>query len=153
MIHKQAIETLFADLEARWCALDLLGIRALWADIAQPVYIAEEHGALMTQWSDVEAYWAATLKSIAQFRSRYRVEAVVPLGDDLASVTFRLRWTATLVADASRIGGVNRGIATVRHTHGGVAQFVTYAEAPLAPITYLRGLYRLAADAPADWLG
>jgi hypothetical protein len=149
---QQAVDTLFAALEARWSALDLAGIRTLWADVEQPVYIAEEHAALMTNWDEVEAYWAGTLKAIAAFRSRYKIDAMVPVADGLASVTFRLRWTATMAADGGRIGGVNRGIATVRLTDEG-ARFLTYAEAPLAPITYMRGLYRLAADAPDDWLG
>jgi hypothetical protein len=135
---------LFAQLDEAYSSKDFAAVRALWSrDAQRPLYIAEEHRRVMTSWEAVEDYWRQTDVLIGKLKSRYMVFDTIAVGSDLCTVAFDLRWEAWIGADPA-IAGELRGTALCQR-EADEWRLRTYVEAPLAPITYMRDLYRLVA--------
>jgi hypothetical protein len=55
-----------------------------------------------------------------------------------------MEWQAAIKPEVEKLGGYVRVVAVLRRSQAGW-RFVSYVEAPLAPIVYLGELYRLVA--------
>ncbi len=146
-----AIAMVFAEVEAifRNLATEHPRIRGLWdPDLAAPVYLAEESQELITDWPSLDRYFALTAKVLPMVRARYELQSVTPLRDGMVTAWCRLEWQAVMAPDPDRIGGYVRVVAVLRDTPAGW-RFVSYVEAPLAPIMYMRELYKLVAKISA----
>ena len=141
------IEAVFLEVEGifRNLAAEHQRMRALWDPaLASPVYLAEESQELITDWASLDRYLQLTARVLSTVRARYQLQSVVPLGDGLVTAYCRMEWQAVMPPDPDRIGGYVRVIAVLRQTRSGW-RFVSYVEAPLAPLMYVRDLYKLAA--------
>jgi hypothetical protein len=134
------------ELEAAWCAFDFERVRALWDGSRPPIYLAEEAEPALS-WDALEAYWRATRESIVRVAMRIDADRLVlrELAPGLVTALYPMHWDAQMKHEAEPIGGEVRVCATLRLTPAGW-RFAQYVEAPLAPIVYMRRLYRLAAD-------
>jgi hypothetical protein len=141
------INAVFLEVEGifRNLATDHPRMRTLWdPDLAAPVYLAEESQELITDWPSMDRYFALTAEVLSMVRARYQLQSVVPLGGDLVTAYCRMEWQGVMPPDPDRIGGYVRVIAVLRKTAPGW-RFVSYVEAPMAPIMYIRDLYKLVA--------
>jgi hypothetical protein len=147
----EEIEGLFDRLAAAWCALDREALRALWKPgLETPLYIAEEHEPVMTDWSQIEAYWAAAKASLSGMQSQYRVLSVTGNGPGQCLVAFKVKWAARVGALTDPIGGVTRGVALIEQVDG-QPRLVAYIEAQLAPTVITRKLMTLVPESDR-WL-
>lgn len=134
------LQPLFDAVADCFAANDFAALRGLWEADAAPFYIAEEHEPPISGWDGLEAYWRATEAINNGYSGRYEVVAAKRLGAGHAVAQFTLRWRILVAGQPEAYGGFNRGQAVVAETAEGW-RFAAYAEAPLAPITYLRKLY------------
>jgi hypothetical protein len=143
----QDIATLFAGVEDMFLNLerDHKNFRKFWApDIATPVYIAEEHKEIITDWASLESYFEAAAKVLGAVVCKYDLKAVVPIQADLVTAYGQMEWQAAIRPEVDKLGGYVRFVAVLRNSDGGWG-LVSYVEAPLAPIIYLGELYKLVA--------
>lgn len=139
----QPITQLFDELAAAWCAKDFAAMRRLWQPgLATPVYVAEEHEPVMTDWSQIDAYWQQTAIGLETMQSAYRVVAAIPNGPGQWLVSFKVKWSATMPDRQQPLGGTTRGVALVALA-GEEARLVAYIEAQMAPTVYTRKLMEL----------
>ena len=70
----------------------------------------------------------------------------VPVSADLAWVSYQFHWDAVAEGYEKPVGADNRAVALFRKLPEGW-RICRYAEAPLAPILYMRKLYENSVDA------
>lgn len=139
------ITTTLEDLQRAWNSLDFELLRSLWDQGREPIYFAEEAPQPCLDWQSLQAYWDLTARTIARMGMRFTSEIEMrELAPDLVSIVYAMHWDALVVGQSKAIGGENRVCATLRRTGVGW-KFVQYVEAPVAPITYLKGLYERSA--------
>jgi hypothetical protein len=144
MQPEPGIVALFYAMERAFSGKDFRALRDLFAPgLAAPFYLAEEHPNFLTDWAALEAYWQSTDSSIEQLRVRYKVQSTSPVSDELMMAAVTLEWIAHM-PEQQPIGGDLRVAALCRLT-GETWRLVAYVEAPLAPISYVRELYRRVA--------
>ena len=134
------IETLFDRLSSHWSKMDFESIRGEWNTDAQPLYLAEEAPGFATSWSDLEAYWQATRDTISSISVTYELLSEKEVTPEVKLVAFNLVWLAHMTND-EKVGGTNRGLACLQLIDE-TYKFVGYVEAPLAPIFYVKELYK-----------
>lgn len=145
------IDSLFNRLSSHWEKMDFDSIRAEWNIEAPPLYLAEEAPGFATSWSDLEAYWQATRDTISSITVTYELlheKAVTP---DVKLVAFNLVWLAHMTTDED-VGGTNRGMACLQRIDQ-TYKFAGYIEAPLAPIFYVKELYKEFAARRMETIG
>jgi hypothetical protein len=143
---RDELQALFDAVGACFGANEFDRLRTLWdPEDEQPFYLAEEHDTLVADRAALEAYWAITREVNGGCEARWRVEAAKPIGPDHASAMFTLEWRIHVRGLPRRYGGACRGQALLRRTDAGW-RFRSYAEAPLAPITYLKKLYERVGE-------
>jgi len=141
------IETVLAELRARWDARDLDRIRELWdLDDDAPLYQPEELQEPLTSWDKIDEYWQSTESQSKRFSMRTWDLRVKPLGNEYAIAWYRMQWNGEIEGYDRPIGGQNRVSATLRRTPGGW-RFCQLIEAPIAPLLYMKWLYEKAVDA------
>jgi len=134
------IESLFDRLSSHWSKMDFEAIRDEWNTDAPPLYLAEEAPGFATSWSDLEAYWQTTRETISSISVTYELLSEKEVTQEVKLVAFNLVWLARMTNDES-VGGTNRGLACLQLIEG-TYKFAGYVEAPLAPIFYVKELYK-----------
>lgn len=134
------IGRLFAACEAAYGRFDFTTVRGLWSRREPPFYLAEEEGDYFTNWSQIEDYWARMPRTLDQLELRLQPRVSVPLAEDRQWIGFSLVWRARSGASPA-IAGQVRGVALLLREDG-EWRLQGWVEAPLAPITYMRGLYQ-----------
>lgn len=141
MTLQAELQTLFDAVGACFEANDFDRLRTLWdADDPAPFYFAEEHEPLVASWPQLEGYWRITRDINMGCTARWTVANAKPMGAEHALAQFTLDWKIHVKGQPEPYGGFCRGLAALRRTPDGW-RFTAYAEAPLAPMTYLRKLY------------
>jgi hypothetical protein len=143
----QDIANIFAGLENMFLNLEseYQKFRKFWApDIETPLYIAEEHKDVITDWASLETYFETAAKMLGPVVCKYDLKAIVPIQPDLVTAYCQMEWQAAIKPEVEKMGGYVRVVAVLRNSEMGW-RFVSYVEAPLAPIIYLGELYRLVA--------
>jgi len=134
------IELLFERLSVHWAKMDFKAIRGEWNAEASPLYLAEEAPGFATSWSDLEAYWQNTRDTISSISVTYELLSEKDVTPDVKLVAFNLVWLAHMTND-EEVGGTNRGLACLQLIDE-TYKFAGYVEAPLAPIFYVKELYK-----------
>jgi hypothetical protein len=135
----------FAELEAMWQTRDFGRMRSFWLKgLAAPLYLAEEKKDFITSWEQFDAYFAAINSGSRGGGVVYRPLHSTAMGQGQEMVAFELEWTTQLKGEDAPIGGSVRGIALFEYDGQGW-KLRAYIEAPLAPILYVRDLYKLVA--------
>lgn len=138
------IAELFAELEKGYSEFDFAAVRTLWSPaLRAPLYLAEEQTDFCTSWSALEAYWQSLPRTLSRLRAQFRPRVQVPLSPTQSWVGFDLTWLAQS-GEAPAIAGHVRGVALCA-LEDGRWRVQAWIEAPLAPIMYVRELYRLFA--------
>jgi hypothetical protein len=143
----QDIAGVFAGVEQMFLNLehDYKNFRAFWApDIEAPVYIAEEHKEIIADWASLENYFEAAAKILGPVVCKYDLKAIVPIQPDLVTAYCQMEWQAAIKPEVEKMGGYVRVVAVLRKSSAGW-RFISYVEAPLAPIVYLGELYKRVA--------
>jgi SnoaL-like domain len=129
-----------------WNALDFDALRALWdEDDPRPFYLAEEVVKPLTSWQALDGYWSTTRRLTRAVSMRIANVTAKPLGDAHAVGVWDMHWNADVAGYPRPLGADNRVTAVFRRC-GAEWRFVHYAEAPLAPLTYLRTCYEHDVD-------
>ena len=137
----------FAELEHMWQSRDFGAMRGYWlADLPAPLYLAEEKAAFFTTWAELESYFADIKSHSKGGLVKYKPLHSTPMGAGQEMVAFTLEWNVHLTGEAVPIGGNVRGIAVFAEQKG-AWKLRSYIEAPLAPIIYMRELYKLVPEA------
>lgn len=137
----EELQAVFDEAAACFATNDFERLARLWdGEDPAPFYLAEENETLAASWPEMRAYWAATEAINLGCTARWRVEAAKLLTPDHATCLFTLDWKMLVAGQAEPLGGFCRGQAVLRRAPAGWL-LRTYAEAPLAPMTYLRKLY------------
>ena len=134
------IQSLFDRLSDHWSKMDFKAIRAEWNNDAPPLYLAEEAPGFATSWDDLEAYWQTTRDTISSITVTYELLSEKQVTPDVKLVAFNLVWLAGMTSDED-VGGTNRGLACLQLIDD-TYKFAGYVEAPLAPIFYVKELYK-----------
>jgi hypothetical protein len=146
----QKIELTIQMYRACWTRLDFAGLKSLWDPAEpEPVYLAEEVGQALIGWDSIERYWSATRQSTSSIRLDTWNLHARPLGAELASAIYDLRWIGEFAGYSRPIGGDTR-VAAVLRRRDGSWRFIQYVEAPLAPIVYLRRSCERFAESPPN---
>ena len=134
------IQSLFDRLSQHWSTMDFAAIRAEWNNDVPPLYLAEEAQDFATSWDALEVYWQATRDTISSITVTYELLTEKDVTADVKLVTFNLVWLAAMT-NGEDVGGTNRGLACLQSIDGHY-KLEGYAEAPLAPIFYMKELYK-----------
>ncbi len=112
---------------------------------SDPLYIAEEVAGRMTSHDAIQAYWSATAGRLARLWTRTRGHAAAPRATDLAQLAFDMDWACRLgsAPDDPPIGG-SLQVAALYRRRGDRWLLVSWVEAPLGPLPWLRRLYQEA---------
>lgn len=130
---------------------DIDGLSTYWdLEEARPLYIAEEVERRMLDHAAIRAYWTGTSKALARLWVRSAGHRAALRAPDLAALDFDMDWACRTRAppDDPPIGGSLQVSAHLRR-RGGRWLFVSWVEAPLAPLPWLRRAYRGAGRAIA----
>ncbi|MBL8642643.1 MAG: hypothetical protein JNK21_01835 [Rhodospirillaceae bacterium] len=139
------IAKVFAGLEGVWRTRDFKPMRGFWAkDLAAPLYLPEEKKDFITTWAGFDAYFANAGQGSRGGKVTYKPLVAMPMGEKMVMVAFEGEWTTHLKTEDAPIGGSIRGVALMEDD-GTDWKFKAYIEAPLAPILYMRELYKLVA--------
>ncbi|MDX1291770.1 MAG: nuclear transport factor 2 family protein [Hyphomonas sp.] len=140
-----AIKTLLQDYAAAWSELRADAIAAHWdRSDPEPLYLAEEIPAAMVSWDEVNAYWAHNDDFHRKVSLDFGPPAIKHLGDGVACLVMEMNWQIAFRNFTSKaMAGSNRVLAIVRDTEEGW-KFISWVEAPLAPIMYFRNQYENA---------
>lgn len=77
--------------------MNFAGKRALWdADDPTPLLMPEEAAEPLVGWAAIEAYWSKSRVVMTSLKSRSANHRCRSLAQDIALVTYDLRWVATL---------------------------------------------------------
>jgi SnoaL-like domain len=135
------ITDFLASYRAAWNAHEIEKLDRFWDTKERaPVYLAEEARSAAMEWPDIRAYWKDAAKSIERIEVNYSNVRTTPPVDGTVTVVMDMRWDAKW--DGGQFtGGDNRVVARLRQTPQGW-RLISWVEAPLAPIVYLRQLYR-----------
>lgn len=135
-LHRQ-LQAVIDELARAWTERDFDAVRTLWDRTdPHPVYVAEE-AEPMFDHAAIDAYWERTAAAVDEARMRTWDLRARLVGDDVAAVFFRLRWSIRLRDGRPPIGGDVRVSALLRRTPDGW-RFFHYLEGPLAALTQLR---------------
>jgi hypothetical protein len=141
----RGILALFAEMETVWRSREFGRMRGFWAkDLEAPLYLPEEKHEFITTWAAFDAYFANAARSSRGGKVRYKPLLAVPVGERQRMVAFELEWLTHLRNEDAPIGGSVRGVSLVEYD-GSEWKLRAYVEAPLAPIVYMRELYKLFA--------
>ena len=136
----------FAELEHMWQSRDFAAMRSHWlSDLPTPLYLAEEKATFFTTWPEVESYFADVKAHSKAGLVKYKPLHATPMGPGQEMVAFTLEWNVHLTGEAVPIGGSVRGVALFAEEKG-AWKLRAYIEAPLAPIVYMRELYKLVPE-------
>lgn len=128
---------------ADWNSNNYAGLARHWDQSDDhPIYLAEESDAVMTSWSEVEAYWSASEQWIEWIHVEYANHKVKRVDETNAMITFDLRFDLKLNDRPKPIGGDNRAVVSLRLVDG-AWKIHSWVEAPLSAMTYMRKLYEL----------
>ncbi len=139
---RQAIESMFDSYREAWAANEASLLEAHW-DVSDPtpVYLAEEIDQPITDWDGLRAYWRHNEGFHEKVRLGFSGYVYKPLGDDRVMVVFDMRWDIRFRNfESDAMGGDNRVVTTLRRVDG-QWRLTSWAEAPIAPIIYMRRLY------------
>jgi len=142
-IHVE-IEHLLARMATAWARHDFDSLRELWRLSPEPLLYLAEEAEFARSRAEIEAYWTRTAAGIHEVRADYVLDSVAGLSADLYLATFRNEWAARDRPGDDLIAGTCRGVLIVETTAAGIRPRV-YVEAPLAPLLYMRDLYKLVA--------
>ncbi len=143
---KKDIEAVLEQLQRNWNRMDLKAMADLWdASDPEPFYLPEEVEKPLRDWDAIRAYWDKTMASIPRLKMRiWDIQAALA-GENLAWVSYQFHWDAVAEGYAKPVGADNRAVALFRKLPEGW-RICRYAEAPLAPILYMRKLYENSVD-------
>lgn len=131
---------------------DTAAIAAYWdPEEAAPLYIAEEADTPMMDHGAIRNYWDRTAHALGRIWLRTEGHHAVMRAADFAALTFAMDWacgTASAPNDPP-IGGTVRVSAHLRRRNGRWL-FASWVEAPLAPLPWLRRIYREAGRRIVD---
>lgn len=143
-INPQILQV-FKDLEALWLSRDFSKMRGYWLKgLPAPLYLAEEKKEFFTTWEQFDAYFQAVNAGSRGGAVVYHPQHSTAMGQGLEMVAFELEWTTYIKGEDAPIGGSVRGIALFEYD-GSAWKLKAYIEAPLAPIIYMRDLYKVVA--------
>ena len=143
---KKAIAAVLEQLQQNWNCMDLKAMANLWdTSDPNPFYLPEEVEQPLRDWDEIQAYWDKTMEMIPRLKMRVWDLEAVPVSDDLAWVSYQFHWDAEAEGYARPVGADNRAVALFRKLPEGW-RICRYAEAPLAPILYMRKLYENSVD-------
>ena len=143
-INPQILQV-FKELEGLWLSRDFSKMRGYWLkSLPAPLYLAEEKKEFFTTWEQFDAYFAAVNAGSRGGAVTYRPLHSTSMGQGQEMVAFELEWTTYIKGEDAPIGGSVRGIALFEYD-GQAWKLKAYIEAPLAPIIYMRDLYKLVA--------
>ena len=144
------LAAVFDTVRDAWGRGDFAAIEACWdGDDADPLYQAEEEEHVHLGWAAVRDYWRRTAATNECIRVTYSNFVTKPLGADQVLVAFDMHFDLKMRGRPKPIGGDNRTFAILRR-HPGGWRFISWIEAPLAPILYVRRLYEQSADPEFD---
>ena len=95
--------------------------------------------------AEIESYFADVKAHSKSGLVTYKPLHSTPMGPGQEMVAFTLEWNVHLNTDPTPIGGSVRGIAMFAEEKG-AWKLRAYIEAPLAPIIYMRELYKLVPE-------
>ena len=137
---------IFTELQGMWLSRDFSRMRSFWLKTLEaPLYLPEEKKDFITTWEGFDAYFAAINSGSQGGGVTYRPLHSTPMGHGQEMVAFELEWTTQIKGEEAPIGGSVRGIAMFEYD-GQAWKLKAYIEAPLAPILYMRDLYKLVAS-------
>ncbi len=143
---QEDIGAVLKQLRRNWNRMDLKAMADLWdTSDPDPFYLPEEIEEPLRDWDAIHAYWARTMEAIPRLRMRIWDLQAAPVSEDLAWVSYQFHWDAVAEGYARPVGADNRAVALFRRLPEGW-RFCRYAEAPLAPILYMRKLYENSVD-------
>jgi hypothetical protein len=147
------LQDMLASYQRAWQANSAAAIENHWDTHQPPLYKAEEIQTFFTSWEDLRAYWRhnEAFNSANELSWReFRVQAVTP---DVQLLGMRMRWDIRFASGARNMdgsgfawagqamGGENHVVACLKKV-GAAWRFVSWVEAPDAPILYMAELYR-----------
>ena len=142
----EEIGAVLQQLQHNWNRMDLKAMADLWdTSDPHPFYLPEEIEQPLRDWDAIRAYWDQTMAMIPRLKMRLWDLHAAPLSDDLAWVSYQFHWDAVAEGYDKPVGADNRAVALFRKLPEGW-RFCRYAEAPLAPILYMRKLYENSVD-------
>ncbi len=140
-INPQILQV-FKDLEAIWLSRDFSKMRGHWLKaLPAPLYLAEEKATFFTTWEEFDAYFKAINVGSKGGAVFYKPLHSTAMGQGQEMVAFELEWNTQINGEPVPIGGSVRGIAQFEYD-GSAWKLKAYIEAPLAPIIYMRELYK-----------
>ncbi len=138
------IERLLAAMSAAWRNGDFAFLQELWRLTPDPLYLAEEAPDFARSAAALDDYWARTAAGLADVRGDYRLLSVSALLPPLYAATFVNEWAAREKPGEEMVAGTCRGMMIVDASGETLVPRV-YVEAPMAPLLYMRELYKLVA--------
>jgi hypothetical protein len=135
------ISAFLASYRAAWNAHEIEKLDRFWdTKEPAPIYLAEESRSAAMAWPAIRAYWKETAKAIERIEVNYSNIRTTAPSDGAITVVMDMRWDAKWDG-GNFTGGDNRVVARLRQTPEGW-RLISWVEAPLAPIVYMRQLYR-----------
>lgn len=142
----EEIAAVLKQLRRNWDRMDLKAMAGLWdTSDPNPFYLPEEVDEPLRDWDAIRAYWDKTVELIPRLKMRIWDVEAVPVSEDLAWVSYQFHWDAVAEGYEKPVGADNRAVALFRKLPEGW-RICRYAEAPLAPILYMRKLYENSVD-------
>ncbi len=136
---------IFSELQGMWLSRDFSRMRSFWLKtLPAPLYLPEEKKDFIVTWEQFDAYFAAINSGSKGGGVTYKPLHSTSMGHGQEMVAFELEWTTQINGEDAPIGGSVRGIAMFEYD-GQAWKLKAYIEAPLAPILYMRDLYKLVA--------
>jgi hypothetical protein len=147
------LQSFFSAYRDAWAENRAELIESFWAtDEPAPFYKAEEIDEIITDWTQLRAYWKHNESFNEAVELNFSDLHAQPAGPRRELVGMRMRWDIRFSPDARlmdgqpfswagrTMGGDNHVIALLRERDGDWG-LMAWIEAPNAPITYLADLY------------
>jgi hypothetical protein len=138
------IARMLARMSTAWAEHDFDTLRELWSLAPEPIVYLAEEAEFARSRLELEDYWARTAAGIHEVRANYVLDSVACLSAELYVATFRNEWAARDRPGDEMIAGTCRGMLIVEALADGIRPRI-YVEAPMAPLLYIRELYKLVA--------
>lgn len=139
------IEAVLSQAEEIWNSQDYARLKELWdTDDAEPFYLAEEQDDWLFGWEQLEKYWVPVpgKRSVEAIHMHYYNVHAKIIGPDLSLAGFWVRHDMKVRGPMKPWGGDARVTAVFRRKDGNW-RFVSYAEACMSPLNYMRKLYEM----------
>lgn len=134
-----AITALMDRYRAAWKTNDPAALKRCWDGARAPLYLAEEVEETLSDWAEIERYWAANEGLHADVELSFSEPVFTDLADNLVMGAWRMEWTIQFT-DKPAMSGWNRVVAVYRAAPDSW-RLAAWIEAPLAAVTYVRKLY------------